>query len=474
VQLEIKQAGRDSQYAPASPAAGLDRPRIGELLVDEGLITRKQLAEALKLQGEKGGKLAEILITLHYLDPHALVNFLARQPGVASIDLQHYVVPRELIDLIPKELALKHEVFPIDRLGRLLTLAMAFPLDRRAIGEIEVATGLRIKALLCSASDIRAAVQRYYPYDPFPASTPTSDTPQTTEAIHSAARLRSAAQLVRRLRGLPALPETVYRVRQAMSNAEASVRDVAELIATDPPVAAKVLSVANSAAYGFQQQVKTIELAVSLLGLRETYSIVTSAAIIDLFDRGKRFDYRGFWADAMGCAASARLVVTSLGHPIPGAVAAALLHDIGRVALLEVAPNLYTNVPPHLQGRELLAAEERFVGLTHSEAGYELAQHWEFPAEIAEAIRFHHDPELAPEHQATVAAVSLAVALARAESNTFMPADPLLEALQPGMEILGLDEAAVNALLTDVQASGLTCRWWAERWDQLRRSGVLK
>ncbi len=462
---------------PVTPAATLDRPRIGELLVDEGLVTPNQLSEALAVQRERGGKTAEILISMRYLDPHALVNLLARQPGVASIDLQHYVVPSELIDLIPKALALKHEVFPIDRLGRLLTLAMAFPLDRRAIDEIQEATGLRIKALLCGPADIRAAINRYYPLDPpkAPASEPGEPTEApVTEGLHSAARLRSAAQLVRRLRGLPALPETVYRVRKAMANVETCVTEVAELIAMDPPVAAKVLSVANSAAYGFSQQVKTIELAVSLLGLRETYAIVTSAAIVNLFDRNRRFDYRGFWADAMGCSAAARLVGASLGRPLPGAVTGALLHDVGRVALLEVAPNLYTEVPPHLQGRELLAAEERYLGLTHTEAGYELAQHWEFPAEIAESLRFHHDPGLAPDHKDTVAAVGLASALARSDNAMPGENDPIYADIRSCMEILGIDQATVNAILMDVQASGQSCRWWAERWDELRRGRNLE
>ena len=134
--------------------------RIGELLVDSGLIQKEQLQEGLALQAAKGGKIVETLISLGYLNAEAFVSFLARQPGVASIDLSKYEIPRELIGLIPREMAVKHEIFPIDRLGRLLTVGMVCPLDSATVKDIEERTGLRVKPLLCAPNDIRAAIER--------------------------------------------------------------------------------------------------------------------------------------------------------------------------------------------------------------------------------------------------------------------------------------------------------------------------
>ncbi|HEO71965.1 MAG TPA: hypothetical protein ENN80_11935, partial [Candidatus Hydrogenedentes bacterium] len=148
-----------SAVAGAEPA-GAPKRRMGELLVEAGLVTQEQLEEALMLQKEQGGKVAEKLIGLEYLDMRDFVDFLSRQPGVASIDLFNYQIPEDLPGLIPREFALKHEVIPLDRMGKHLTVAMACPLDTMAIRELEALTGMKVKALLCSVNDIRVGLRR--------------------------------------------------------------------------------------------------------------------------------------------------------------------------------------------------------------------------------------------------------------------------------------------------------------------------
>jgi len=152
-----------SDDAGDSPA--LSKQLLGEMLIDEGFIDELQLAEALRFQKVQGGKLAEALIALHFLTMRTFINFLAKQPGVASIDLASYQIPEELPALVPREVALKHEIIPVDRLGRTLTVAMACPLDTRAIDELEEITGLKVQALLCSPENLRLALKKYYPSD---------------------------------------------------------------------------------------------------------------------------------------------------------------------------------------------------------------------------------------------------------------------------------------------------------------------
>lgn len=82
---------------------------------------------------------------LGYLSPEVFSHFLARQPGIASIDLQHYPVSEEL-----------------NRLGNLLTVAMVCPLDQETIGEIERMTGLRVNPVLCSRSHLWACLESHY------------------------------------------------------------------------------------------------------------------------------------------------------------------------------------------------------------------------------------------------------------------------------------------------------------------------
>ena len=138
------------------------RKRVGELLVEEGLVTGLDLARALLHQKEYGGKIIDILVALGATNTVNVVNFLARQPGIPSLRLRNYDVPRRIVSLVPKELAVKHEVFPVDTMGQVLTLGMVCPLDRGAIAELEKVTELNIRPILCSSDDIRAAISHYY------------------------------------------------------------------------------------------------------------------------------------------------------------------------------------------------------------------------------------------------------------------------------------------------------------------------
>lgn len=422
--------------------------RIGELLVNAGLVTAAQLNEALALQKKKGGKTAETLISMGYLAPEAFLDFLAKQPGVASIDLSHCEIGRELIDLVPREVANQYEVIPIDRMGNLLTIGMVCPLDAKGIQQLQELTGLRVKPLLCSAGAVRDAIERYYG----PKELPEAQlyTPERLSGLAAPMILTSVARLIREINSLPALPETVSRVREAMNNPEIGVRQVADIIVLDPPIAAKVLGVANSAAYGFPQRVDDLTLAVSLLGLRETYSIVLSCAVVDLFKASKTFDYRVFWVESMCCAAASRIVAKASGRrDLFGVFSGGLLHDLGRAALAEATPQLYSKVDGYLPGEELIAAEEEAIGIAHTEAGYVLATHWELPPEIAEPIRFHHHPELAQEAKDNVAIVSLAAAMTRAHGKDIDQNETLFEGRQETLDSLGLDMEIAEAMLQE-------------------------
>jgi putative nucleotidyltransferase with HDIG domain len=419
------------------------------MLVDAGLIQRRSLEEALRVQQQRGGKLVQILISLGFIDPPEFVRFLAQQPGVASLDLSNYEVPQELIALVPKEFALQHEVFPIDRLGKLLTLGMVCPLDSKTIGELEAVSGLRVKPLLCSAEDVRRAINRYYPSEKLSTMPDAIPREVKLEGLETSLKLGNLVSLVRGIESLPTLPETVNRIREAMTSQECSMEDVANIITNDPPIAAKVLSIANSAAYGFAQRINTVRLAASLLGLRELYSIVLTASIIDRSERGsKRFDYHRFWGHSMAIAAACKVVAQASGNArLTSVPTAGLLHDIGIMALLEVAPELYAKLDPALSGEALIAAEEELIGMSHAEAGYELAARWGLPPDIAEAIRFHHHPEYANDAKIVVTIVSLGDVLFDLVESGEAVSEDLFEPYTEELTLLGLTPSDGAALL---------------------------
>lgn len=404
------------------------------MLVSAGLITQVELNEALKHQKESGERVVNILISMGALDSRQFVEFLADPGGFATIDLTLFDIDPELIGLIPKEFALENEIVPVDRMGRVLTVAMMCPLDVSAIETLEELTGLRVKQLLCSAEDVRASLDRHYGDDP--------KAPSTVQDLEGPLRLRTAVTMLRQIDSLPALPGTVHRVRQMLYDDDGSSAEAAAVISRDPAIAAKMLRVANSAAYGLPRRVDNVQLAVALLGLMETYSVVMSTAVIDLFDRSRNFDYMSFWLESMVCATMSTVLSREVDEENrTGVFSAGLLHDLGRVALVEVVPRHYGRVARHLVGWDLVAAEEHHLGLTHTEAGYQLAQHWDLPVEISETIRFHHSPAYASEAaRPVVSMVNIADVVSRAHRPDSPTREVDFEECRESLDFLGLDE----------------------------------
>jgi type IV pilus assembly protein PilB len=145
--------------------------RIGERMIRAGLIEEKELNEALDIQKQTGRRTVDTLFALGYVRPVAFCEFAAKEAGVAAIDLKNYMIPSELKDILEASYAEQHEVVPLGRVGRVLTLAMACPFDQETVREVEQHTGLNVCAILCQARDIRQAIHRLYQIDTVSADT---------------------------------------------------------------------------------------------------------------------------------------------------------------------------------------------------------------------------------------------------------------------------------------------------------------
>ena len=140
-----------AQAAEPSPDGIVNpRARLGEMLVQEGVVTQGQLDEALTLQQEQGGFLGNTLVSLRYLDQSTLMSFLVKQAKIPHISLLDYGVNEDLFEIVPKDLCLKHLCIPIDRLGKILTVAMVNPFDADALESVRATCpDLKIKPILC-------------------------------------------------------------------------------------------------------------------------------------------------------------------------------------------------------------------------------------------------------------------------------------------------------------------------------------
>ncbi len=148
----------------AAESTGPDnRRRLGEMLVGEGIITREELDEALRRKETEGGFVGQILVDLGYIKQNELISFLVKQCKIPHISLADYHISDELLSLVPEEICLEHCLLPIDKLGKILTVAMVDPLDANALEAVrQVCPDLRIKPILCDWSHFAPACERLF------------------------------------------------------------------------------------------------------------------------------------------------------------------------------------------------------------------------------------------------------------------------------------------------------------------------
>jgi HD-like signal output (HDOD) protein len=220
---------------------------------------------------------------------------------------------------------------------------------------------------------------------------------------------------LRQVHSLPALPMVVNAVTKRISNQQSGAGEIARLLAHDQGLTVRVLRLANSAFYSPQEEVRSPEHAVVLLGLGTVRSIILKASIFSAFDVNRA---RPFWLHALGAACAARAVarVSGLGRG-EDAFVMGLLHDLGKLAITEHLPELAAKVREHLarHGGLIREAEVAVLGCDHAAVGRFLCEHWSLPRDYRDAIAGHHDFALASEENRPWAAlVHLADIISRA------------------------------------------------------------
>jgi type IV pilus assembly protein PilB len=144
--------------AVSAPAAD----RIGEQLVRENLITQDQLKKALDEARSGGNRVGYALVKLGFLAEQDLVRALARQHRVPAVDLERVKLDPKILRMIPTEIALKHQVLPLRRVGRTLTVAMSNPTDLGVIDDLKFITRLDIEPVIAGDFTLKKTIDREY------------------------------------------------------------------------------------------------------------------------------------------------------------------------------------------------------------------------------------------------------------------------------------------------------------------------
>lgn len=199
------------------------------------------------------------------------------------------------------------------------------------------------------------------------------------------------------LHRLPAIPQVLTKLLEALQDDGADVSKLSRLIEMDAALSAKLLAAANSPAYRRNTQINSIRDGIMTMGWDMVKTLALSAAMYQVmheFSGRKRHDLCHFWRHSLSTALLGKQLATKLHDLSPDkAYLAGLLHDIGRLALLVTFPQRYGALYEQSEDDpSLLLAETREFGADHCEIGAWLIQDWEISSFLQDAIAFHHDP----------------------------------------------------------------------------------
>ena len=157
--------GSGERFMPkrrVSPTHHRPHVRIGEILISKSLVTPGQLEEALVRQRSRGTRLGQILVSMGALTENSLVEALGEQLGIASLELENFIIDPAIAKLVPEHIAQRHGLIPIGKSEMTLHVAMVDPLNVLAIDDVYLMTGLRVVPFIAGPAAVGAALKEMY------------------------------------------------------------------------------------------------------------------------------------------------------------------------------------------------------------------------------------------------------------------------------------------------------------------------
>lgn len=233
------------------------------------------------------------------------------------------------------------------------------------------------------------------------------------EADSESVQGKDATQLLARIDDLPPLPAVAARVMSMSEDDRTSAMDLAQVLATDQALTAKLIRISNSAYYGFARRTSTVREAVVMLGFKQVRQVAVGASLMNAFAgrKSEAFDIDLFWGHSVAVAVAAEaLAKKSFAVKPEDAFTAGILHDIGRLVLRQVMPAEFNEAVVMARGGGISLGEAELLttGYAHDEIGRALGETWKFPGHLVEAVQCHHDDTLTPANDGLAGVVAQA------------------------------------------------------------------
>ncbi len=209
------------------------------------------------------------------------------------------------------------------------------------------------------------------------------------------ATIKHWEKLLEKLNDIPTLPMVATKVTELINDPNSSSSDIASVLKKDQVLTAKVLKLINSPYYGIPGEVTDVQRALAYLGFNTLAQLVLSVSIISMFQNSgeTKFSLYEFWKHALASAVAAEIIAKKIKYPRPEeCFTCGLLHDIGKVVLLQIAPSEFMNVVKLAEQQKVsfTDAERKLEIPPHGYLGEYIANKWQLPMVIRVSIRYHH------------------------------------------------------------------------------------
>jgi putative nucleotidyltransferase with HDIG domain len=258
---------------------------------------------------------------------------------------------------------------------------------------------------------------------------------------------------------LVSLPSVGVRVNEVVNDPNSTAEDIAKLISQDPGLAARVLRIANSPAYGLSAQITTITRAVAIVGTQLIRDLVLATSTISAFKDipNELVSLENFWSHSLYCGIAARLLAEQRGMKhAETEFLAGLLHDIGQLVIFRKEPEAARRaLLLSVEGPDDLAlhkAEQAVFGFDHAQVGATLLRHWHFPDLLVACVENHHAPQEEQKFPIEVSLVHIANSIATLAEIDSVSEEDAVRTEQFAWDRLGLSRELIEPTVRATQA----------------------
>lgn len=192
-------------------------------------------------------------------------------------------------------------------------------------------------------------------------------------------------------------PVTASRIATACQDENATASQIGAIISQDPALAMKLLNTANSPIYGHSGQIRSVQDATVVIGLRALKNLVLSAAVGEVFGNGDAATAQSrekLLEHSIACGSIARTLASVTGLGVPEeAFLGGMIHDVGKLFFSDHRPDEYSEILVKATTNTIVDTELQIFGIAHTSVGGECSRTWGLPDEISDVICFHHQPD---------------------------------------------------------------------------------